>query len=60
MARTTSRPLTLVQLDSAVLWPSLLAILLGGFLIVGVGFAQPSVLHNATHDTRHSVAFPCH
>ncbi|HER27173.1 MAG TPA: CbtB-domain containing protein, partial [Rhodospirillales bacterium] len=23
-------------------------------------FAQPSTLHNAAHDTRHSIAAPCH
>ncbi len=32
----------------------------GVFLLYGVGFAMPSMLHNAAHDTRHSVAFPCH
>ncbi len=34
--------------------------LLGVFLLYGVGFAQPDVLHNAAHDGRHSFAFPCH
>jgi len=34
--------------------------LLGVFLIYGVGFAQPSELHNAAHDGRHSHIFPCH
>jgi cobalt transporter subunit CbtB len=33
---------------------------LGVFLIYGVGFAQPSQLHNAAHDGRHSHTFPCH
>jgi cobalt transporter subunit CbtB len=36
------------------------AILLGSFLLYGVGFAQPQALHDAAHDTRHSFAFPCH
>ena len=40
--------------------PALLAILLGAFLIYGVGFAGSSVLHNAAHDTRHAFTFPCH
>ncbi len=40
--------------------PALLALLFGGFLILGVGFAQPSTLHNAAHDGRHALAFPCH
>ena len=34
--------------------------ILGVFLLYGVGFAQPDVMHNAAHDGRHSFAFPCH
>lgn len=39
------------------------ALLTGGLglvMLFGVGFAQIEVVHNAAHDTRHSVAFPCH
>lgn len=36
------------------------AALLGVFLVWGVGFSPIDVLHNAAHDTRHSMAFPCH
>jgi cobalt transporter subunit CbtB len=36
------------------------AILMGVFLVVGVGFASPDTIHNAAHDSRHSFAFPCH
>ena len=36
------------------------ALLAGLFLIYMTGFAGSSVLHNAAHDTRHSVGFPCH
>ncbi len=38
------------------------ALLLGLFILYGVGFAlgQGDVLHNAAHDTRHTMAFPCH
>jgi|TARA_B110000438_G_C15219933_1_gene396806 cobalt transporter subunit CbtB len=36
------------------------AALLGGFLVLGVGFFQSSVIHNAAHDVRHAIAFPCH
>ena len=60
MARTTSRPLPLSRLDGSVLWPSLVAILLGSFLVLGAGFAHPNAVHNAAHDARHSLAFPCH
>jgi cobalt transporter subunit CbtB len=37
-----------------------LAALLGLFVIGAVGFAQMDVAHNAAHDYRHSMAFPCH
>jgi len=56
----TTRSLSLTHLDAGRLWPSLAAILLGAFLLLGVGFAQSATLHNAAHDTRHSAAFPCH
>ncbi len=36
------------------------AILLGMFLVIGVGFAQPDAVHNAVHDARHSFSLPCH
>lgn len=36
------------------------ALLFGVFLLYGVGFAQPSEIHNAAHDSRHSFTFPCH
>ena len=39
---------------------ALLMAIAGIALIYAVGFAQGSGVHNAAHDTRHSVAFPCH
>lgn len=39
---------------------ALVAALLGAILIWGVGFSPIVALHNAAHDTRHSLAFPCH
>ena len=36
------------------------AALLGAFLIWGVGFSPIAALHDAAHDVRHSMAFPCH
>ena len=50
--RTAARSETLVA--------AAFAALLGVFLIWGVGFSPIDVLHNAAHDTRHSMAFPCH
>jgi cobalt transporter subunit CbtB len=40
--------------------PAVVAILLGVFVLFGVGFAGPATIHNAAHDSRHSFAFPCH
>lgn len=40
--------------------PAVLAILLGAFILYGVGFAQPQLLHDAAHDVRHAFALPCH
>ena len=37
-----------------------LAVFLGFFVIGMVGFSHIQVLHNANHDYRHSMAFPCH
>ncbi|UUP19725.1 CbtB domain-containing protein [Nitratireductor thuwali] len=37
-----------------------LAGLLGIFIIGFVGFSQLQAMHNAGHDYRHSMAFPCH
>ena len=36
------------------------AALLGLGVIWGVGFSHVEAWHNAAHDTRHSMAFPCH
>lgn len=40
--------------------PAVAAILLGVFVLFGVGFAGATTIHNAAHDSRHSFAFPCH
>ena len=52
------------RLDAAARWDravaSVMAALLGAFLIWGVGFSPIAAIHDAAHDTRHSLAFPCH
>lgn len=37
-----------------------LAGLLGVFIVGFAGFSGIEVVHNAAHDYRHSMAFPCH
>ncbi len=57
--RAFSIPVASAPTRSSLLLP-LLTIAGGLFLLWIVGFAQPEFLHNAAHDSRHSVAFPCH
>ena len=51
---------TAAAIRGETLIAAFVAALLGAFIIWGVGFAPVSALHNAAHDTRHSLAFPCH
>jgi cobalt transporter subunit CbtB len=40
--------------------PVFMAALLGVVIIGGVGFSHIEAVHNAAHDYRHSMGFPCH
>ena len=57
-----TKPLAGTQIParSQTLLAAASAALLGALLLWGVGFAPLAALHNAAHDTRHSMAFPCH
>ncbi|MDA1323400.1 MAG: CbtB-domain containing protein [Proteobacteria bacterium] len=55
----TSQTFARTESSSAVI-PALSAILLGAFLVLGIGLAHSDTIHNAAHDSRHSFAFPCH
>jgi cobalt transporter subunit CbtB len=37
-----------------------LAAFLGLFIVGFAGFSHIGAVHNAAHDVRHSLAFPCH
>lgn len=37
-----------------------LAALIGIGLIFIAGFAKSEIVHDAAHDQRHAIAFPCH
>ncbi len=41
-------------------WPALFSAVLGAVILFGVGFSDLTVAHNAAHDTRHAMVFPCH
>ena len=49
-----------VELIAARAVPIFMAALLGMFIVFGVGFSHIEAVHNASHDYRHSMAFPCH
>ncbi len=53
---SSARPVVVTEARRA----ALVALLGGIALIYTVGFAQPEILHNAAHDTRHAMSFPCH
>ncbi|HEY5819422.1 MAG TPA: CbtB domain-containing protein [Mesorhizobium sp.] len=56
---TTSIGASGVSSQSRLLQPAL-AGLLGLFIVGFSGFSPMEVVHNAAHDYRHSMAFPCH
>jgi cobalt transporter subunit CbtB len=49
-----------VALTAARAVPIFMAALLGMVIVFGVGFSHIEAVHNASHDYRHSMAFPCH
>lgn len=51
---------SLAVVSTKRLWPALSAAVLGLVILYGVGIAPTEIVHNAAHDTRHSIAFPCH
>lgn len=48
-AATASRPLQLLSV-----------MLLGGLMLYMAGFLGTAEVHNAAHDMRHTIGFPCH
>jgi len=38
----------------------LATLFVGAVLVFGTGFAGADIMHNAAHDTRHGLGFPCH
>lgn len=60
-ARTQSSVSGILAMPLAArLGTAVVSLLLGAFLIYGVGLAQSDTLHDSAHDTRHSYGFPCH
>jgi len=62
MSNVTSRTQSssAASLVQARALPIVSAMLLGVMLIAGTGFVSISAVHNAAHDQRHAIGFPCH
>jgi cobalt transporter subunit CbtB len=58
--RASSNQALQVTATTSVLAQTCAALLFGLVIIFAVGFAPMEVVHNAAHDARHSLAFPCH
>jgi len=59
ISETRAAPAAAIDRTAAA-WPAVAAALLGFFILFGVAFAGPNVIHNAAHDSRHAHTFPCH
>ena len=59
-ARVSSNQALQVTATTSVLAQTSAALLFGLVILFVVGFAPMGVAHNAAHDARHSLAFPCH
>ena len=55
----TTQTKAIARADLSLL-PIAFAVLGGLTLLFASGYAQASVLHDAAHDQRHAMAFPCH
>jgi cobalt transporter subunit CbtB len=56
----TNSAATAVSVSTSKVIPLAISAVLGLFMVGFVGFSHLEVVHNAAHDTRHSLAFPCH
>lgn len=56
----TARISTVTLSISQRIAAGLVAIVMGSALLYTVGLSPMAVAHNAAHDTRHGLGFPCH
>jgi cobalt transporter subunit CbtB len=50
----------LTKAGSSLALQNMAAIVFGAIVLFAVGFLPMDVAHNAAHDTRHALVFPCH
>lgn len=59
-AHVSTNEQTLAAPKISLLSQNLAAMAFGLLVLFAVGFLPMGVAHNAAHDTRHALAFPCH
>ena len=59
-SHSSANPLALSAARAEVLKAAFVALFLGVGLVYLVGFSHSDTAHDAAHDTRHSLSFPCH
>jgi len=57
---SSAGPLALPAARAEILKAAFVALFLGLGLVYLVGFSHSDTAHDAAHDTRHSLSFPCH
>ena len=60
MTTNTSAVRTLETAKIETLKAAFVALVLGLGLVYGAGFANSDNVHDAAHDSRHALSFPCH
>ncbi len=58
LTATKSRSLPSAKIE--ILKAAIIAFFLGSVLIYGIGFTDMDSVHDAAHDSRHALSFPCH
>jgi cobalt transporter subunit CbtB len=60
LSLTAAKTKTIQAAKIETLKAASLACLLGALLIYGIGFSHIEAVHDAAHDSRHALSFPCH
>lgn len=55
-----TKNVVLAPARASTLKAAFVAMTLGFGLVWLAGFANPASIHDAAHDTRHALSFPCH
>ena len=58
--KAQAKTLTSARSDTGSIVSIAVVALFGMTVLFVAGFANSAVLHDAAHDTRHAVGFPCH